>query len=75
MEWKGFISLLFAILMGFLCSSQAYDFYVGGRDGWVLNPSANFNQWAERMRFQVNDTIGKSTSLSLKIFNGFFFFF
>ncbi|KAK9085322.1 hypothetical protein Sjap_025733 [Stephania japonica] len=38
-------------------SSQAYDFYVGGRDGWVLNPSENFNHWAERNRFQINDTL------------------
>ncbi|KAK8537821.1 hypothetical protein V6N13_096376 [Hibiscus sabdariffa] len=29
----------------------------GGRDGWVVNPSENYNHWVERMRFQVNDTL------------------
>lgn len=38
-------------------SCYAYQFYVGGRDGWVPNPSENYNHWAERMRFQVNDTL------------------
>ncbi|XP_054813547.1 early nodulin-like protein 1 [Prosopis cineraria] len=45
-------------LFSLLCyCSQAYVFYAGGRDGWVLNPSENYNHWAERNRFQVNDTI------------------
>ncbi|XP_028794645.1 early nodulin-like protein 2 [Neltuma alba] len=37
--------------------SQAYVFYPGGRDGWVVNPSEDYNHWAERNRFQVNDTM------------------
>ncbi|XP_047337029.1 early nodulin-like protein 1 [Impatiens glandulifera] len=48
------LTSLFAALIG---TSTAYKFYVGGTDGWVLRPSENYNQWAERMRFQVNDTL------------------
>ncbi|XP_057508894.1 early nodulin-like protein 4 [Actinidia eriantha] len=44
--------------MCFVCSSQAhFNFYVGGRDGWVLKPSETYNHWAERNRFQVNDSL------------------
>ncbi|KAK3033308.1 hypothetical protein RJ639_033776 [Escallonia herrerae] len=45
------------LMMGFLFSSQAYVFHVGGRKGWVLKPSEDYNHWAERNRFQVNDTL------------------
>ncbi|KAF8696412.1 hypothetical protein HU200_037326 [Digitaria exilis] len=38
-------------------SSEAYVFYAGGRDGWVLDPTESYNHWAGRNRFQVNDTI------------------
>nr|GMD86414.1 early nodulin-like protein 1 [Ipomoea batatas] len=44
-------------LMGFMCSSQAYTFNVGGNDGWVLQPCDGLNNWAGENRFQVNDTI------------------
>ncbi|GAV80593.1 Cu_bind_like domain-containing protein, partial [Cephalotus follicularis] len=57
MGFKRIIGSLLVILMGFLCSSQAYKFCVGGRDGWVLNPHESYNHWAERNRFQVNDTL------------------
>ncbi|KAJ0111188.1 hypothetical protein Patl1_02284 [Pistacia atlantica] len=57
MEYKSFCSCLFAVLLGLITSSQAYKFYVGGKDGWVLKPSESYNHWAERMRFQVNDTL------------------
>ncbi|CAK7322752.1 unnamed protein product [Dovyalis caffra] len=51
-------SLFVMLFMGFLLGlSQGYKFYVGGRDGWVTNPSENYNHWAERNRFQVNDTL------------------
>ncbi|CAN6694343.1 unnamed protein product [Malus baccata var. baccata] len=57
------IQILFISLCLCLCSTtQGYKFYVGGRDGWVLNPSENYNHWAERNRFNVNDNL-------------FFFFF
>ncbi|KAL9322447.1 hypothetical protein ACSQ67_010500 [Phaseolus vulgaris] len=32
-------------------------FQVGGKDGWVLNPSQDYTHWAQRNRFQVNDTL------------------
>ncbi|KAK9284586.1 hypothetical protein L1049_023762 [Liquidambar formosana] len=57
MESRISLSFLVLVLMGFLCSTQAYKFFVGGKDGWKLNPSENFNHWAERNRFQVNDTL------------------
>ncbi|XP_048422247.1 early nodulin-like protein 1 [Pyrus x bretschneideri] len=54
-----FLSIFLVILVAALASnsSQAYKFPVGGKDGWVLNPSESFNHWAERHRFQVNDTL------------------
>ncbi|KAL7129116.1 hypothetical protein ABFS83_13G042000 [Erythranthe nasuta] len=51
------MSLLFVILMEFLCLVHALNFYVGGDDGWTLEPSENYIHWAERYRFQVNDEI------------------
>ncbi|RRT42399.1 hypothetical protein B296_00057159 [Ensete ventricosum] len=51
-------SLVFVgVLMGLVTSSGAYVFYVGGRDGWVSNPSETYDSWAGRNRFQVNDTL------------------
>ncbi|KAI5662536.1 hypothetical protein M9H77_21859 [Catharanthus roseus] len=51
-------SLLFLISSCFLLySSSAFQFNVGGRQGWVVNPLENYNTWAGRMRFQVNDTL------------------
>ncbi|KAL0301192.1 UNVERIFIED_CONTAM: Early nodulin-like protein 2 [Sesamum radiatum] len=51
--------LLFLVVFfsGFIKFSFAYQFLVGGRQGWVVNPSEDYNHWAERMRFQVNDTL------------------
>ncbi|KAE9590618.1 putative cupredoxin [Lupinus albus] len=40
-----------------ISSSQAYKFYVGGKYGWVLNHSEDYNPWAERNRFQVGDSL------------------
>ncbi|XP_065862105.1 early nodulin-like protein 1 [Euphorbia lathyris] len=54
----GSVWLLLALLSSVLfSSSSAYNFYVGGNNGWVLNPSESYNHWAERNRFQVNDTL------------------
>ncbi|KAJ6370566.1 hypothetical protein OIU76_028781 [Salix suchowensis] len=51
-------SLFVFLILGFLLGlSQGYKFYVGGGDGWVTSPSERYSQWAERNRFQVNDTI------------------
>ncbi|EEF34136.1 early nodulin-like protein 2 [Ricinus communis] len=41
----------------FITSSFGYTFYVGGKDGWVLNPPEDYNDWAGRNRFSVNDTL------------------
>ncbi|KAL8046573.1 hypothetical protein ABFX02_08G186200 [Erythranthe guttata] len=56
---RSFQFLLSLVLFSFFaCSSSfAYQFVAGGRDGWVVKPSENYSQWAQRMRFQVNDTI------------------
>ncbi|XP_030549363.1 early nodulin-like protein 1 [Rhodamnia argentea] len=58
MESTRFVAWLFvAVALQFAACSEAYDFYVGGKDGWVQNPSEGYNQWAGRNRFQVNDTL------------------
>ncbi|KAE9456393.1 hypothetical protein C3L33_11692, partial [Rhododendron williamsianum] len=49
--------VLLVVFTGLMGSLEAYEFKVGGNQGWVLNPSENYNQWSARMRFQVNDTI------------------
>ncbi|PON40067.1 Phytocyanin domain containing protein [Parasponia andersonii] len=49
--------LLSSLFSSLTSSSQAYKFYVGGNQGWVSNPSENYSHWAERNRFQVNDTL------------------
>ncbi|XP_019460020.1 PREDICTED: early nodulin-like protein 2 [Lupinus angustifolius] len=40
-----------------LSISQAYKFSIGGKDGWVVNPSVDYNQWSGRSRFQVSDSL------------------
>ncbi|XP_006280562.2 early nodulin-like protein 2 [Capsella rubella] len=37
--------------------TDALRFNVGGNGVWDLNPQENYNTWAERNRFQVNDTL------------------
>ncbi|KAL6570713.1 hypothetical protein OROGR_000263 [Orobanche gracilis] len=51
-------SLLFLISTGLLCSiSNSHTFYIGGEDGWSLHPSENYNHWAKRYRFEINDEL------------------
>ncbi|PHT72992.1 hypothetical protein T459_23777 [Capsicum annuum] len=38
-------------------SSYSYQFMIGGKDGWIPNPSENYNTWSQRMRFQINDSV------------------
>ncbi|XP_004301993.1 PREDICTED: early nodulin-like protein 1 [Fragaria vesca subsp. vesca] len=57
MESRRFLIVLVVISMALVSYSQAHKFLVGGKDGWVVNPSENFNHWAERHRFQVSDTL------------------
>ncbi|CBI20278.3 unnamed protein product, partial [Vitis vinifera] len=45
------------VFAGFLCCCEGFKFIVGGKGGWVENPSEEYNQWAGRNRFQVNDTL------------------
>ncbi|XXG90357.1 hypothetical protein AAC387_Pa12g2140 [Persea americana] len=52
-----FLSFFLLISLNLIWSSHGYNFSVGGKDGWVLNPSENFNNWAGRNRFQVNDSL------------------
>lgn len=59
--------LLVVGLAAMVSSSEAYVFYAGGRDGWVVDPAESYNHWAERNRFQINDTIGKYTTSSSSI--------
>ncbi|KAL3821209.1 hypothetical protein ACJIZ3_007114 [Penstemon smallii] len=57
-NFKTYVVPLFLVFIScFTCSSYAYQFIVGGNYGWGLNPSEKYNNWAERMRFQVNDTL------------------
>ncbi|KAJ9671602.1 hypothetical protein PVL29_025356 [Vitis rotundifolia] len=45
------------VFAGFLCCCEGFKFIVGGKGGWVEKPSEEYNQWAGRNRFQVNDTL------------------
>ncbi|KAJ7948331.1 Early nodulin-like protein [Quillaja saponaria] len=57
-RFLGFMFVMMVVMMGLLSSlSQAVKFDVGGKDGWVLKPSEDYNHWAESNRFQVNDTL------------------
>ncbi|KAI3502104.1 hypothetical protein L1887_30135 [Cichorium endivia] len=48
---------LLVMSAGFLGSCYGYTFHVGGKNGWVIDPRESYNHWAERNRFQVNDTL------------------
>ncbi|KAJ8478898.1 hypothetical protein OPV22_022625 [Ensete ventricosum] len=49
--------VLVGVLLGLVSSGWAYEFHVGGSHGWVEHPHEKYNGWAERNRFQVNDTL------------------
>ncbi|XP_020571447.1 early nodulin-like protein 2 [Phalaenopsis equestris] len=49
--------LLAGVLLSLFSMSFAYDFYVGGKQGWVVKPDESYNIWAAKMRFQVNDKL------------------
>ncbi|WOG92065.1 hypothetical protein DCAR_0311322 [Daucus carota subsp. sativus] len=50
---------VFGLLSLFLLiqKARAYEFIVGGRNGWSPSGSYAFNQWAESKRFQIQDTL------------------
>ncbi|KAK6154353.1 hypothetical protein DH2020_008601 [Rehmannia glutinosa] len=56
-QYQKHILLFLVSIYCFMHFSNGYQFIVGGRNGWVLNPSENYNHWSGRMRFQVNDTL------------------
>ncbi|CAL5200384.1 unnamed protein product [Lathyrus oleraceus] len=37
--------------------SYGYKFNVGGKDGWAVKPSQWYSPWAQKNRFQINDTL------------------
>ncbi|CAO2205233.1 unnamed protein product [Urochloa humidicola] len=51
------VAMLAVLLAASSSSADAREFHVGGRGGWAPNPAEPFNTWAERNRFQVNDTL------------------
>ncbi|PSS05703.1 Early nodulin-like protein [Actinidia chinensis var. chinensis] len=57
MESHRYLSFVFVMLVSLLGSSQAYNFYVGGKNGWELQPSESYDDWAGRNRFQINDSL------------------
>ncbi|KAM0921159.1 hypothetical protein ACQ4PT_007053 [Festuca glaucescens] len=50
------VALLLHLLLAASCCAGR-DFIVGGRGGWTTHPAEPFNTWAERNRFQVNDSL------------------
>ncbi|KAG0485786.1 hypothetical protein HPP92_009865 [Vanilla planifolia] len=66
------VLFLAGVFLALIHLAPAYDFYVGGRDGWVAKPAESYNLWAESMRFQVGDKLvfiyktGKDSVLLVK---------
>ncbi|GAB2234690.1 hypothetical protein Drorol1_Dr00003954, partial [Drosera rotundifolia] len=58
--WRLKFFLGYALIVVFvvtLSALEARNFYVGEKDGWVVNPHESYSHWAKRNRFQVNDTL------------------
>ncbi|CAI8592585.1 unnamed protein product [Vicia faba] len=53
---SGFI-LVMSMMFIISSSSYGYKFNVGGKDGWAVKPSQCYSQWAQKNRFQINDTL------------------
>lgn len=51
------LCLFLALFIATICSTQAYTINVGGGKGWTVNPTEDYDIWAARMRFTVNDTL------------------
>lgn len=61
---------LFNILL-LLQNANCYEFKVGGSGDWSVPMDANannYNQWAERSRFQIGDTLCKFYYIFISIF-------
>ncbi|GMJ11442.1 hypothetical protein HRI_004813400 [Hibiscus trionum] len=57
MKFQRFLSLFLVSLACFVSSSYCSTFYVGGKEGWVLQPKEKYNDWAGKQRFQINDIL------------------
>ncbi|KAH0774543.1 hypothetical protein KY290_011680 [Solanum tuberosum] len=55
------------VLACLFTSSYSYQYTVGGKDGWVLNPSVDYNTWSQHMRFIINDSVCKSSPSSQNV--------
>ncbi|MFS7984764.1 putative Phytocyanin domain, cupredoxin [Helianthus anomalus] len=53
---NSFIVLGVLSLLSLIQKNDAYEFLVGGSGDWSL-ASTNYNQWAEKNRFQIGDTV------------------
>ncbi|MCL7030433.1 hypothetical protein MKW94_020530 [Papaver nudicaule] len=53
------MSVLAVVLLGFIASSTeaTNNIMVGGKNGWVPNPSESYATWAARGRFNIGDTL------------------
>lgn len=64
---------LFCLLL-VVHKGDAYDFVVGGQKGWSVpsDPNSNpYNQWAEKSRFQIGDSLGEFLFNPIYVINGF----
>ena len=60
------------MVVGYLVEpSDAFEYYVGGKEGWSLKPSKTFNHWASLNRFQVHDSL--SNIIFIKFFSIFIY--
>lgn len=53
---------LFCMMLLLVHKGDAYEFVVGGQKGWSVpsDPNSNpYNQWAQKSRFQIGDSLGK----------------
>lgn len=53
----GFLSVIIFSIFLATSSTEAYNFIVGGKNGWSSHPSEDYKQWSGRMRFSINDTL------------------
>lgn len=58
------IQFLLLISFCLMLSCHGLQFKVGNQRGWAVNPSEKYNDWAGRLRFQVNDTLRKISSFN-----------
>jgi hypothetical protein len=62
-----FVLIISMVILSFSLS-YGIKFNVGGKDGWAVEPSQWYGQWAEKNRFQINDTLCKSNIFSFDLF-------